>query len=210
METLCGQYWLPVYSFVRSRNFDAPTAEDITQDFFSHLVQQSTLLKRADPANGRFRTYLLAAVKNHIANHRRGQNAIKRGGGFTTFSIDVDAERRYLAEPTDNWTAEAIFNRQWAIALLDHVLNRLAQRYEDRDRTNWFETIRPFLTINARPSYDQLAEQLGTTPAAARVAVHRIRKEYRDALACEIAATIGEGESVSDERTELLRALNGG
>lgn len=210
LEELCRSYWQPVYVFVRRSGFSAPEAEDLTQDFFADLVQRGPLIESADRTQGKFRTYLLAAVKNRIANHHRDAAAIKRGGDVQFFSIDAAAaERRYDAEPASGWTAEALFHRRWALTLLDRVLQRLADSYERSGRKEWFESLRPFLTTGEKPAHDELAKRLETTASAVRVSIHRLRKQYRDALAAEIATTLGEDQSVADERGELLRSLTG-
>ncbi|MCG8652541.1 MAG: ECF-type sigma factor, partial [Pirellulales bacterium] len=130
LEDLCQAYWQPVYAFVRRSGFGRHQAEDLTQDFFAELVDQRRLLRAADHQRGRFRTFLLAAVKNHMANHRRQAATLKRGGGVELFSIDTDdAERRYSVEPKEGWTPEALFNRRWALTLLENVLDQLAQHY---------------------------------------------------------------------------------
>jgi RNA polymerase sigma-70 factor (ECF subfamily) len=210
MQSLCEIYWPPVYTFVRRRGFDRHEAEELTQDFFAGLIQRDMLLTTANQSNGRFRTYLLAAVKHHLANHRRSKAAQKRGGDVQTLSIDWnDAERRYVAEPIDGWTAEAIFHRQWALTLLARVLDQLREGYAESGREPWFQAMSPFLTGEAKPNYDQLSQQLQTTPAAARVAVHRLRKQYRTALAAEISGTISDTDAVNEERVTLLKALSG-
>ncbi len=209
LEELCWAYWQPVYAFIRRSGLDPHQAEDLTQDFFADLVDRGPLIETADPAQGRFRTYLLAAVKNRMANFRRDAAVIKRGGNVQTFSMDAaTAEQRYAAEPVDGWTPEALFNRRWALTLLENVLDQLQRQYARADRDDWFRAMHPFLTTDDRPPYDELARQLGTTNAATRVAVHRLRKQYRDALAAAIAATLGEGETVAEERMELLQSLS--
>lgn len=210
LEDLCRSYWRPIYSFIRHSGLGRHQAEDLTQDFFADLVDHGPLIETADPSQGRFRTYLLAAVKHRLANQRREASAARRGGKVQTFSIDWnDAELRYASEPTDGWTAEAIYNRRWALTLLENVLDKLAERYDQADRKEWFDAMRPFLTSDDQPPHHDLAQRLGTTASAIRVAVHRLRKQYRDALAAEINTTLGDGETVADERGELLRSLLG-
>ena len=210
LEELCQDYWVPVYTFLRRRGLDAAEAEDVTQEFFTELLTNRRRLAAADPAEGRFRTYLLAGVKHRLANHHRRATAVRRGGDATPLSFDwTEAEQKYLAEPTNGWTAEAVFNRRWALTLLDRVLTNLGDYYRDQGRGSWFESLRRFLTTDEKPSYEELAEQLETTPSAVRVAVHRLRKHYRNTLVAEIRATIGGSDDADDERSELLRALAG-
>lgn len=211
MQDLCCIYWPPVYAFIRRSGFDPHAAEDLTQDFFSDLIQRDKLLSSADQNAGRFRTYLLAAVKHSLANFRRHGAAKKRGGDVRTLAVDWnDAERRYAAEPVDGWTPEAIFHRRWAMTLLQRVLEQLHGGFADAGREQWFQAMSPFLTGDSKPQYQELAVQLGTTPAAIRVAVHRLRKQYRDALAAEIAGTLGDPDAIHEERITLLNALSGG
>ena len=211
LQELCAAYWMPVYAFIRRSGMEAHQAEDSTQDFFLDLVNNRRLLETADQAHGRFRSYLLAAVKHHLAHWRRGQRAQKRGGGRHLLPLDfADAERCYAAEPSDGWTAEALFHRRWALTLLDRVLQQLAERHAAAGRGAWFEALQPYLTAGDDcPPQDDVAQRLGTTPAAVRVAIHRLRRQYRDALTAEIAATLGDETAVIDERTELFRALSG-
>ncbi len=210
LEDLCNIYWAPVYVFIRRSGFDRHETEDLTQDFFSDLIQRDKLLCSADQSRGRFRTYLLAAVKNQLANHRRNQAAIKRGGDVQTLMVDWnDAERRYATEPVDGWTAEAIFHRHWALTLLRRVLDQLRAQYAAAGREEWFQALSPVLTGDAKLHYEQLARQLQTTPAAIRVAVHRLRKKYRDALVSEISGTIDDHDEINNERSTLLKALTG-
>jgi RNA polymerase sigma-70 factor (ECF subfamily) len=210
LADLCRAYWYPVYVFIRRRGFDAGESEDLTQDFFSELLDKRGLLETADPTRGRFRTYLLAGVKHHLSKHRRRQAAEQRGGKVHTLSVDwMGAEQRYATEPVDGWTADAIFHRRWALTLLEQVLARLSEHYAAHGRGEWFERLRPYLTTDDQPAYADLAETLGTTPSAVRVAVHRLRKHYREALEAEIRSTVGESDSTEDERAELWRALGG-
>lgn len=210
LSELCQIYWFPVYVFLRRRGLAPADAEDMTQEFFAELLTRRRLLETADPAEGRFRTYLLAAVKHLLANQRRHAAAECRGGQAATLQIDwTNAEQRYAAEPADGWTAEAIFHRRWALIVLERVLDQLADHYQRHDRGAWFDSLRTYLTTDEKPPYRELAERLGTTDSAIRVAVHRLRQHYRDGLIAEIRATIGEGDNANDERAELLRALLG-
>jgi len=210
VDELCQNYWPPIYAFLRRRGLSPSEAEDVTQDFFVDLISDDRLITTADPGKGKFRTYVIAAIKNRVANRVRSDRAAKRGGRVEHLSFDRQhAESNYLAEPTDHWTAEAIFNRSWAIAVLQSVLNRLAQNYAEEDREAWFATLRPYLTTTDQPAYAVVAEQLSTTEAAARVSVCRLRKQYREELLQEIRSTLGPHEDVAAEQAELLRALQG-
>lgn len=210
LNELCDLYWLPVYVFIRRRSFDRQQSEDLTQEFFVNLIGNQKLVESADRELGRFRTFLLAALKNQLANHVRDACAIKRGGDIKNLSVDwQNAEQSYQAEPCDGWTAEALFHRRWALTTLETVLSEIERAYRDAGRADWFQLLKPYLTTQAKPDYQSLATQLNTTPAAARVAVHRLRKHYREALVQQIRNTVGDDESVSDEKTVLLNALTG-
>ncbi|MEM9587231.1 MAG: sigma-70 family RNA polymerase sigma factor [Planctomycetota bacterium] len=210
LEALCQGYWYPVYAFVRRRGLDRESAEDFTQDFFAALIDGGRLLQSANPSKGRFRTYLLAAVKHRLANWKRDRTTQKRGGHVQTFSVDwADAEQKYAAEPTDGWTPETVFHRRWAMTVLARVLDELKQHYADRGRTDWFEAMRPMLVTAETPDYASLAERLDASESAVRVALHRLRKHYADALRVEIGATLDDDQDADAERIELLRALTG-
>lgn len=210
IDELCQSYWPPIYAFLRRRGLSPGEAEDVTQDFFAELLDNDRLITTADPSKGKFRTYVIASLKNRLFNQQRYDRAKKRGGDVTAISVDwSEAEAKYLAEPVDHWTAEALFHRRWAITLLEGVLDRLAQTYAQQGRADWFEILRPFLTTSENPPYEVIADQLQTTSAAARVAVCRLRKHYREQLIQEIGSTLGEGEDVASEQAELLKALQG-
>jgi len=207
---LCEGYWSPVYAFLRRRGMKPEEAEDLTQDFFAELMDSGRLLQTADPEKGRFRTYLLAALKNRLANHRRGEATARRGGNVVLCSVDwSEAEKGYSAEPCHQLTPEAIFHRRWALAVLQCVLDRLTEKHRADGRERWFSQLRGFLTTDESPPYAELASQLHTTESAVRVAVCRLRRQYRDALIAEIRDTLGEDEDVDLEQAELFRALGG-
>jgi DNA-directed RNA polymerase specialized sigma24 family protein len=210
LEQLCHSYWYPIYSFVRRSGSDRDSAEDLTQGFFTRLLEKD-FLAEADPARGRFRTFLLAALKHYLSSQREHAEAIKRGGQVRHWSLNFDdAESRYIVEPTDGWTAEAIFIRSWAITLLRDVLTALESEYESNGKVELFTALRPYLT--GQPSEEslvQIADRLSTTPGALKVAAHRLRSTYRDRLVSAVAATVGEDEDVNAERKLLLDAIAG-
>lgn len=209
LEALFAQYWYPLYVFVRSKVRDSHEARDVTQDFFTFLLEKNTL-SVASPDRGRFRSFLLASVKNFLANHRQKQSAQKRGGGRRQLSLDFDdGERRFSHEPTEELTPERHFDRQWAITLLDAVLNHLRSEYVESDRLAQFDAMKPFISITPDDvTYRSLSEQLAITENAATVAVHRLRKRYRQLLRSEIAKTVAGPGEIDDEITRLFEALS--
>jgi DNA-directed RNA polymerase specialized sigma24 family protein len=213
LADLCRAYWYPLYVLIRRRSRDGHEAQDLTQSFFARLLEKD-FLGDVDPARGRFRAFLLAAVKHFLANEWDKDHAQKRGGGCRVVSLDArsfdwdSGESRYLLEPVEYLTAERVFERQWALALLDRVLSRLRDEQIDADKLSAFEVLQPFLSIDREAAnYAQAAGQLGTTESAARVAAHRLRKRYRELLRDEIAHTVAGPEEIEDEIRYLFQAL---
>jgi RNA polymerase sigma factor (sigma-70 family) len=203
---LCRAYWYPLYAFIRHRGHDHQTAEDLTQMFFTRLLESNDLA-HVDQAKGRFRAFLLAACKNFLANERDRQQAQKRGGDRAFFSIDqAEAERSYDREPAHWLTAEALFDRRWAILLLDQTIEDLRAEMSRAGHGERFEGLKPVLTGDHVP-YSQLAARLNMTVGAVQVAVHRLRQRYREALRARIGATVGDPSQIDDEIRELFTAL---
>jgi DNA-directed RNA polymerase specialized sigma24 family protein len=205
---LCDVYWYPLYAFIRRKGHGPEEALDLTQDYFAHLLERGTVAA-ADATKGRFRSFLLADCTRFLADRREHDRAARRGGGVAPLSIDArDAEGRYLLEPSHDRTAERLFERDWALALLEVVLVRLRREYEGSGRAQVFEVLKVVLTIGPRPvPQAELAARLGTTEGAVQVAVHRLRRRYRDLVREAIAATVGDGVDVEDEIRDLFAAL---
>ena len=208
LATLCDAYWYPIYAFVRRHGHSPEAAQDLTQEFFTYILERD-LFAKADPSLGRFRTFLRTVCSRQLADHRDRNNACKRGGGRPALSIDVrDAEGRYGREPAHDLTAERIFNRTWALTLLDRVLDRLRREYDDAGRVATFEELQTALTrLPETDSYATIAGRLGTSEGAVRVAVHRLRRRYGTLLRQEIAATVDDPDEVDDEIRSLFAAL---
>jgi RNA polymerase sigma factor (sigma-70 family) len=208
LEKLCRTYWFPIYAFVRRQGQAPPDAQDLTQEFFARLLEKNYLTS-ADPAKGRFRSFLLASLKHFLANEWDKASAQKRGGGQILIPIDVaTAETSCGFEPADQLTAEKIFERRWALTLLEQVLHRLRAEYVSDDREKLFEQLKPTLTEASRTvAYAEIATRLGTTEGAVKVAVHRLRQRYREVLRAEIADTVASPEEVEDEIRNLFAAL---
>ena len=180
LAELCDAYWFPLYAFIRRKGNGPERALDLTQGYFARLLERRTVAA-ADPARGRFRSFLLADCSHFLAHERERDGAARRGGGRAVLSIDArDAEGRYLLEPAHEQTAERLFERDWALALLEGVLAGLRAEYERSGRGAVFEALKGVLTDAARSvPQAELARRLGTTEAAVQVAVHRLRKRYR-------------------------------
>lgn len=209
LEQLCRAYWYPLYAFVRRRVGSADEAQDLTQDFFAWLLQRNTVAS-ADPQRGRFRAFLLASLKNFLANHWEKQQAFKRGGGRAVLPLDFAAgEDRYRLEPADNCTPERLFERQWAMTLLEQVLAGLRQEQADAGKLAQFENLLPLLAGPPPGGYAAAAAQLGLSENAARVAAHRLRQRYRERLRAEIAHTVCGPQEVDDEIRRLFEVVAG-
>jgi len=210
LAELCAAYWYPVYATIRRRGLSPEQAHDLTQDYFLHLLEKGTLAA-ADPRKGRFRAFLKTDCDFFLSHRREAEHALKRGGGNVPLSIDArDAEGRYLREPADLVTAERLFDRTYALSLLDSVLERLAAEHAAAGRSRHFECLQVVLSQGPRTiSYAAIADQLGMTEAAIQQAASRLRKRYRAILREQIAATLDEPseEAVDDEVRELFEAL---
>jgi RNA polymerase sigma factor (sigma-70 family) len=210
LSHLCSTYWYPLYAYVRRRGYNPPDAQDLTQEFFARLLERNWLA-RADRERGRFRTFLLAALGHFLANEWDRAHAQKRGGTARVVPLQLDsAETRYGQEPPDPATPDQIFERRWALALLETVLQRLAAECRAEGKADLFETLKPCLVgeHDAQP-YAFLAAQLGLTEGALKTTVHRLRQRYRQILREEIASTVAAPEEVEGELRHLLKVLAG-
>jgi RNA polymerase sigma-70 factor (ECF subfamily) len=207
---LCQDYWQPLYGFVRRNGYDLHAAQDLTQAFFERLLDKN-YLEAANRERGRFRSFLLASLKHFLANERKAARAQKRGGGAAHLSIDFQrAEEAYLAEPADERTAEQIFEQQWAVLLLERVLARVAEDFDRTGKTAEFAQLKDCLAAGqAHRPYAEIAAELGTSEAAVKMAVHRLRKRYRELLREEVALTVVDADDVEDELRQLFTTLAG-
>ncbi len=208
LERLCSLYWYPLYAFIRRRGHDKEDAEDLTQSFFAHLLGKDGL-SRVDRSKGRFRTFLLACLVNFLNDERDRQHAAKRGGGKQTFSWDeLEAEEKYQHEPAGSLTPERLFERRWALTLIDQVTRRLRQEYETGGKKELFKQLEPCLTGEVSPDfYDEVATCLKMNAGAVRVALHRLRRRLGELLRSEIAHTVTRPEEVEAEIRYLFTAL---
>ena len=209
LAELCAGYWYPLYAYVRRRGYDAEDARDLTQAFFARLLERQGLAS-ADPARGRFRSFLLTALKNFLTSEWRRQAAEKRGGSAEVVSIDAaDAERRYLAEPADTRTPEALYERRWALALLDRAVADVRRGYADRGQTELFDTLKVYLGRDAAAvPYADLSRQLDRSEPSLRTALSRLRARWRTRVRELVGETVQDGRLVDDELRDLLRMLS--
>jgi len=204
LARLCNSYWFPVYVFIRSKGFSSEEARDSTQEFFARLIEKQ-YLAGLDQSKGRFRSFVLSSVSHFICNRLDAQRALKRGGGKDILSMETEnAKGEYRREPSHTSTPEALFEHQWALTLLDRTLKRLRVQYDDAD----FDRLKPFLMGEAqRGQLGATAAEIGLSEGALRVAVHRLRKRYREALYTEIAETVSEPDLVQEEIRYLLAVI---
>jgi RNA polymerase sigma factor (sigma-70 family) len=209
LATLCETYWFPLYAYVRRRGYDVNEAQDLTQAFFARLLEKD-FVAAADPERGRFRAFLLTSFKYFLSKEQDKAKAQKRGGGRAPLSLDLaSGESRYVAGPMDMLTPEQLFDRQWTVALLDRVMERLEVEMRESGKADWFDGLKGFIAGNSDgPTYAKTAESLGATEAAIKMATHRMRKRYRELLRHEIAETVEHVADVEDEIRGLFTAFS--
>jgi len=207
IEELCQVYWSPIYVFIRRRGYQRDDAEDLTQAFFTRLLEKGTLAA-ARRERGRFRTFILATLKNFLADERDRLLALKRGAGRILSCNWVMADVQYQFAPTDSMTPEKAFERNWASSLLGEALKRLGEECRGAGQGNLFCHLCFSLTgERATVSYAQLARSLKMSEGAVKVAVHRLRKRYRQLLREEIAHTVERPDEIEEELRHLKQAL---
>ena len=208
LEGLCQAYWFPLYAYVRRRGHGREDAEDLTQAFFADLLGRRDFA-RADAGKGRFRAFLLASLKNFLANERDKGLRLKRGGNITHFPLDwQSADTRFQVADPANPSPDQAFDREWAVALLERVIRRLEHECVAEGKGERFVALKGFLTTDRQDaSYGQSAQLLGMGESALRVAVHRLRKRYRELLRHEVADTLADPAMVEEELAVLLGAF---
>ena len=208
LETLCAAYWFPLYAYVRRHGFSKENAEDLTQAFFAKLLERQDFagLKRK---NGRFRAFLLAALKNFLANERDRAGRLKRGGDFTHFSLDwQSADTQFQIADRGQVPPDAAYDREWAVALLERVIFRLRDDSVAEGKAERFEQLKSYLTVGkGEIPYATAAVAMAMDEGAVRVAVHRLRKRYRELLRNEVAETLSNPAMVDEELAVLLGAF---
>jgi RNA polymerase sigma-70 factor (ECF subfamily) len=206
---LCSSYWYPLYVFIRRQGHSADDAEDLTQEFFTRFLENG-FLSTVEKSGGKFRTFLLACCRHFLANERDFARAQKRGGGRPTLSLDFSvAADRYRAEPSSAESAERLFERRWALTVLEQVLEQLQREYQADDRGELFAHLRSVLVgATEALSYGQIGADLGMNEAAVRKAAQRLRQRYRSVLRERIAATVDDPGKIDDEIRDLFAALS--
>ena len=208
MQQLCRAYWYPLYAFIRQRGSTPHDAQDLTQEFFAQL------LKRRDMATvrrekGKFRSFLLASLQHFLTNERKKAGRLKRGGGQTVISIDpASAEQRYASEPSHDLGPDKLFERRWAMTLLDQAIEHLRQEFVKAGKLPLFERLKIFLTGDENaPPYIDIGAKVGLSEAAVKMAVSRLRRRYREVLRAQIEQTVASAEDIEDEIRHLFAAL---
>src|SRR5213594_669653 len=210
LEKLCQTYWYPLYAFVRRQGHGPHDAQDLTQEFFARLLEKN-YLDDVRRERGKFRSFLLASMKHFLANEWDRARAQKRGGTPAHIPIDTQsAETRYGLEPGHDQTPEKLFERRWALTLLDNVLSRLREEFVTAGKAEQFDQLKVALTADKRAvPYTELGTRLGMREGAVKVAVHRLRARYREVLRAEIAHTVSSAADVEEEIRHLFAALAG-
>ena len=206
LVALCEGYWYPLYAYVRRRGYPADQAQDLTQDFFVRLLE-GRYLARAEREKGRFRAFILTSLKFFLSDEGDRHHAQKRGAGHV-LSLEISsAEGRYQREPAHDETPERIYERRWALSVLDRVMDRLRADFEQHGRLDHFDRLKVFLLERADAPYASLARDMNTSEGGLKVAIHRLRRRYRDLLRQEIADTVADSAEVESELRYLAAVL---
>jgi RNA polymerase sigma-70 factor (ECF subfamily) len=208
---LCESYWYPLFAFLRRKGNSPDAAADYVQGFFVELVDKN-FLDAVSPEKGRFRWFLMSAINRFVSKQVEKQSAQKRGGDRQFFSLNIEtAEQRYQLEPTEGWTPEKLFDRRWALTVLEQALAELKQRQSDKGKLELYEALRPTLSgvPMANAEYAEIAQRFQMYEGAVKVAALRLRQKYRDIIREIVGQTVAESNRVSDEIDELFKALSG-
>jgi len=210
LEKLCRTYWLPLYSFIRRQGYGPHDAQDLTQGFLVRLLRTDSFVGLSRE-KGKFRTFLLAALNHFLSDQRDRARAEKRGGGQPVVSIDeTEAEQRYLQAPSRDLAPERVFDRRWALTVLEEALARLRQEHQGPGKAALFAHLGPFLSNKGgKADHDALGPKLGMSANAVAVAVHRLRQRYRECIRLELAQTVASPEDLDEEMSYLFSVLSG-
>ena len=207
LATLCESYWYPVYAFIRRSGKGSHDAEDLTQGFFARLLGKG-ILATADPARGKLRSFLLTCVRNFVADEHERDMALKRGAGVIVSFNPAWAEEFYAAEPVDNLTPDRLFQRRWALTVLDFSFQLLREEFAASGKAALFDALRPFLGFGAEPEkqYEELSASLGLPMGTLKNHVFRLRQRWRELIFEQVAMTLDEptSEDIKGELSELL------
>jgi len=210
LEQLCADYWRPLYAFLRRRGHDPHQAKDLTQAFFLSLLERNDF-GLVDRERGRFRTFLIVSLKHFLANTREREKAQKRGGHIAHVALEILGSDEYHGnEPAEALTPDQVYDRQWALSLLDTVLRRLQCEFQAAGKRLLFDRLSPLLTgEKSQITYAELAREFGVTESAVKVTVHRMRQRYRELLREEVGRTVSAPNQIEDELGELIAVLRG-
>jgi RNA polymerase sigma-70 factor (ECF subfamily) len=208
LASLCENYWYPLYAYLRRRGYSSDEAQDLTQAFFVRVLE-GRYLDRAQPEKGRFRAFLLSSLKFFVADEGDRGRAQKRGGGMVVSLEFSSGEELYQREPSHDETPERIFERRWALSVLDRVLEKLRMEFVQHGRPAHFDRLKVFLLGRSDVPYAVVARELNTSEGALKVAIHRLRKRYRELFRQEIADTVSDPADVESELRRLAAALTG-
>ncbi len=210
LSSLCDAYWYPLYAFVRRSGKNSHDAEDLVQGFFARVLEKNVLM-HADERKGKFRTFLLACLRHYLSDERDRAGAQKRGAGVLSSFDSITAEERYAAEPPDDQTPDILFQRRWALAILEHTLRLVREKYANQGKTEVFEALRPFLGFGVEPEkdYQQVATALGLAVGTVKSEVFRLRHRWRDLLFEEVGRTLDNPtpDDIKAELRELIGAV---
>lgn len=208
LASLCQSYWHPVFAYLRAHGLDRQEAEDVTQGFFTRLIEKG-VLRHARRERGRFRSFLLASLKHYLSNERQRERAKKRGGDRVLLHLEPEeVERRLASEAGTEATPEDLFLKHWALTVLDRVLASLGAEMRRRGQAEPFDLLQGLLTGQADGlRYKDVAARLGTTESAVKVRVHRLRRRFGELLRAEVAQVVSSPDEVEDELAALLEAV---
>jgi RNA polymerase sigma factor (sigma-70 family) len=210
LETLCRTYWYPLYAYVRRQGNSPEDTQDLTQDFFAHLLAKD-FPRGAAPERGKFRSFLLASLRHFLVDQHRHADAAKRGGGQRPVSLDESrAEERFRLEPQHELTPEKLYEREWALTLLERAQSRLREEYVSAGKAELHDRLKGFpLAGKSERSFQQAATELGLTESALKSAVHRMRARYRQLVREEVTHTVADPAEVNEEARHLIAVLSG-
>ena len=207
LAQLCRAYWYPLYAYVRRKGYGVADAQDLTQEFFARFLEKHWL-GAVDRRKGKFRSFLLSSLEHFLAKEWVRAHRLKRGGGQTIIAWEgCNPEERYRLEPADDWTAERIYERRWALTVLEQAMSTLAAEYAATGKQPLFEELKPFISGEDEP-YPELAARLQMSEGAVRVAVHRLRQRYGESVRGEIAKIVQRPEDLEEELRHLFAALS--
>jgi RNA polymerase sigma factor (sigma-70 family) len=208
LEQLCERYWYPLYAYIRRSGYSHPDAADLTQSFFARVVEKNSLAGLA-PGIARFRSFLLTALKHFIINEWQSANRLKRGGGKQIISLEEKADELYHGEPADNASPDKLFEKRWALSVIDLGLARLRAEFVASERPELFDMLKPALSGDKlEKPYAEIGLSFGLSEGAIKVAVHRMRKRFGELLRAEVAETIQDPRDIEDEMRFLITALS--